>query len=42
MRLALKDKPGALADYEQAAAIYRQAGDVERSSEVAARIKATQ
>jgi tetratricopeptide (TPR) repeat protein len=41
-RLKLKDKRGALADYRRAADIYQGANDTERSSEVAAKIKAAQ
>jgi tetratricopeptide (TPR) repeat protein len=41
-RLKLKDMPGALEDYQHAAEIYASAGDIERSKEIAAKIKALQ
>jgi Tfp pilus assembly protein PilF len=41
-RLKLKDRPGALEDYQRAVEIYTSAGDTERATEIAAKIKAIQ
>jgi len=41
-RLKLKDRPGALEDYQRAVEIYTSAGDTERAEAIAAKIKTIQ